>query len=175
MPPIQKDKVIIKETLHAHADAIDREPAQQGDIFRRHVVGIGLQRYLFTLGEIVMLRNGAEKSRKLRIGELRRRSSSEIKSFQRFALQIILPERHLTDERLKIRRFITLIRIGVKVAIDAALFAKRHVDVQSGHQCCASSILLAIPNSRPRSSARPRMRPRQEYPGLVFLPMSSII
>ena len=134
MAPMQEGQVGIGETLHPHAQPIDRCIFQRSDKLGGHIVGVGFVGHLATSLPINTLRKCLEQLFTLGRHKCRGCTSSEIECLDRLTAQLVATHRPLPTDGIDIASPPRRIGRRKKVAIDAAACAKRNVNIDSCHR-----------------------------------------
>lgn len=134
MTSVQKGQVGIGETLHPHAQPVDRCIFQRSDKLGSHVVGIGFVGHLATSLPIDTLRKRAEQPLTLGRYKCRGSTAAEIDCLDRLTAQLVATQRPLSTHGIDIAPPPRRIGRREEVAIDTATRTKRNVNIDSCHR-----------------------------------------
>ena len=134
MAPAQEGQVGIGETLHTHAQAVDRRIGQRRDKLGSHIIGIRLEGHLAARPPVDHRREGVEQSGPLGHRERRGCSPAQIDGRHRLSPHLVATQLQLAAHRLDIAPAPRRVGRRKEVAIDTATRTKRNMYIDTSHQ-----------------------------------------
>jgi hypothetical protein len=133
VPAVKELQCFLLKGLDTHADAVDGQLAEHGDILRCQVIGVGFEGDFRIFLYLIYIIYRGEDFFQFFLAELGWGATAQVDGFDVFAFQVVLSHVQFLAKCMYVCWLLLALCGGEEVAIDASAFAKRNMYVNACH------------------------------------------